>query len=210
VGTTIVAQFSAQAVIVLQFVLLSFTVQTPLSLGITYGLGESASYMAWITTPGGFASVMMGFLVGYAAQKRGARLPNWIGFSLMAIGSLLLAFSHANFTSILIGFLVYAFGGGLVNASIPNLVIAATPVHLQAVTASTVNVLGSLGSACAVQLGFAILALNVLSQSGGSTVYADSGFTIVHLLASGLAVVGLIAPLLMPHGRRPQSVESVT
>jgi MFS family permease len=210
VVTTLIAQFTGQAVIALQFVLLSFIVQTPISLGLTYGLGEDAGFMARITTPAGFVSVLMGFLVGYLAERRGARLPNWIGFSLMAVGSLALAFSHTEFTPILLGYLVYAFGGGLISAAIPNLVIAATPVRLQAVTASTVNVFGSLGSAIAVQIGFAILALNIATVVNGSPIYGGSGFTAVYILAAALAVIGLVATLLMPHGRKSQSSEALT
>jgi len=208
--TTLITQFTGQAVIALQFVLLSFIVQTPIALGLTYGLGETAGFMARITTPAGVASVLMGLLVGYLAERRGARLPNWIGFALMAAGSLFLAFSHKEFVPILVGYLIYAFGGGLISAAIPNLVIAATPVRLQAVTASTVNVVGSLGSAVAVQIGFAILALNVATVIDGSPIYGGNGFTTVYVLAAALAVIGLIATLLMPHGRKSQSAEALT
>ncbi|YCN57360.1 MFS transporter [Rhodococcus erythropolis] len=210
VVTTLVAQFTGQAVIVLQFVLLSFIVQTPIALGVTYGLGESASYMARLTTPAGVATVAMGLLVGIIAERRGARLPNWIGFALMAIGSVSLAFSHKEFWPILLGYLIYAFGAGLISAAIPNLVIAAAPVRLQAVTASTVNVVGSVGSAVAVQIGFAILALNIATVADGTPIYAGIGYTTVYFVAAGLAVVGLAATLLMPHGRKPQSVEALT
>ncbi|MFF2027104.1 MFS transporter [Streptomyces sp. NPDC058171] len=210
VVTTLITQFAGQAVIALQFVMLSFIVQTPIALGLTYGLGETAGFMARITTPAGVASVLMGLLVGYLAERRGARLPNWIGFALMAAGSLFLAFSHKEFVPILLGYLIYAFGGGLISAAIPNLVIAATPVRLQAVTASTVNVVGSLGSAVAVQIGFAILALNIATVIDGSPIYGGSGFTVVYFLAAALAVVGLIATLLMPHGRKSQSAEALT
>ncbi|WP_280194483.1 MFS transporter [Nocardia farcinica] len=207
--TTMAAQFTAQAVIALQFVLLSFVVQTPKALGLTYGLGETAGFMARITTPAGIASVLMGLLVGYVAERRGARLPNCLGFALAATGSVVLAFAHDTFGPIFLGYLVYAFGGGLVSAAIPNLVIAATPVKLQAVTASTVNVVGSIGSAIAVQAGFAILALQVVTVADGSPIYGDAGFTAVYLLTAALAAVGLVASLLMRHGRRPQSVEAL-
>lgn len=210
VVTTLVAQFTGQAVIVLQFVLLSFIVQTPISLGVTYGLGENASYMARLTTPAGIASVLMGLLVGIVAERRGARLPNWIGFILMAAGSIALAFSHTDFWPLLLGYMLYAFGGGLISAAIPNLVIAATPVRLQAVTATTVNVVGSIGSAVAVQVGFAILALNVATVADGTPIYGGSGFTTVYFVAAALAIIGLIATLLMPQGRTRQSVESLT
>ena len=53
VVTTVIAQFTGQAVIVIQFVLLAYIVQTPISLGLTYGLGETAGYMSRITALGG-------------------------------------------------------------------------------------------------------------------------------------------------------------
>ena len=208
VVTTAVAQFTAQAVIVIQFILLAYLVQTPSAVGITYGLGESAGFMSVLTTPAGIVSVAMGFVVGWLAERRGARLPGLVAFAAMAVGSVILAFSHSSFGPILMGFMIYAFGGGMVSAAIPNLVIAATPVHLQAVTANTIGVVGSLGSAVAVQVGFALLALNVLTVIEGSPIYAGTGFTTVYLLAAVFAVIGLLATVLMRHGRRPQSVEA--
>lgn len=96
----------------------------------------------------------------------------------------------------------------MISAAVPNLVIAATPVHLQAVTANTIGVVGSLGSAVAVQVCFALLAVNVLTVIEGAPIYAGSGFTTVYLLAAGFAVVGLLATIVMRHGRRPQSIEA--
>jgi MFS family permease len=208
VVTTAVAQFTAQAIIVIQFILLAYIVQTPSSVGITYGLGESAGFMSVLTTPAGIVSVAMGFFVGWLAERRGARLPGLVAFVAMGLGSVILAFSHSSFVPILIGFMVYAFGGGMVSAAIPNLVIAATPVHLQAVTANTIGVVGSLGSAVAVQVGFALLGANVLTLIEGTPIYAGSGFTTVYLLAAAFAVIGLLATVVMRHGRRPQSVEA--
>ncbi|MEI4273168.1 MFS transporter [Klenkia sp. LSe6-5] len=208
VVTTVIAQFTGQAVIVIQFVLLAYIVQTPIALGLTYGLGQDASYMARITAVAGVASVAMGFLVGWLAERSGARLPNLAGFALMALGSASLAVQHDTTAWILIGYLVYGFGGGLVSAAIPNLVISATPLKLQAVTATTVGVVGSLGSAVAVQLIFVILGGNVINLVEGAPIYGGGGFTAVYWLATGLAVVGLVATAVMRHGRRPASVEA--
>ena len=210
VSTTAIAQFTGQAVIVIQFVLLSYIVQTPISLGVTYGLGETAGYQSRITAIGGIASVAMGFLVGWLAERRGARLPNLVGFALMAAGSLALAVRHDVAAWIFVGYIVYAFGGGLISAAIPNLVIAATPLHLQAVTANTIGVVGSLGSAVAVQATFAILGLSVINVVQGAPIYEGGGFTAVYWVAVALAVVGLLATLAMRHGRRPESAEAAT
>ena len=206
--TNLVAQFSGQAVIALQFVLLAFIVQTSSTLGLGYGLGGDATYTAQITTPSGIASVAMGFVVAYTAERRGARLPAWIGFSLMAAGSIGMAFWHSSFWTTLVAYVLFSFGGGLVNAAISNLVIASAPVRVQAVTAATVNVVGSLGSAVAVQVGFAILSLHILSVVSGAPIYAGIGFTIVYIIAALIAIAGFVSTILMPHGRRPQSKES--
>lgn len=208
VVTTVIAQFTGQAVIVIQFVLLAYIVQTPVSLGLTYGLGETAGYMSRITALGGVASVAMGFLVGWLAGRRGARLPNLVGFGLMGVGSLVLALQHGSAPWIFLGYIVYAFGGGLISAAIPNLVIGATPVRLQAVTASTVNVVGSLGSAIAVQVIFAVLAVRVIKVVQGAPIYGGAGFTAVYWIAVALSLVGALATLIMRHGRRPVSEEA--
>ncbi len=130
---------------------------------------KSAGHMVRTTTPDGIAAVLMGFIAGYLAEKRDARLPNIVGFGLVGVASAILAVSHTSFGAIHEGYLVYAFGGGLISAAIPNFVIAAPPARLQAVTASTVNVVGSLGSAVALQIGFAVLSLNVVTVVEGST-----------------------------------------
>jgi MFS family permease len=133
-----------------------------------------------------------------------------VGFLLMAAGSAALALRHDTVAWILVGYVVYAFGGGLISAAIPNLVIAATPLHLQAVTASTINVVGSVGSAVAVQATFAILGLSVLQVIQGSPIYGGGGFVAVYWLAAALSVVGLAATAVMRHGRRSESAEAVT
>ncbi len=201
VATTMIAQFSSQAAVVIQFVLLAFIVQTPLALGVTYGFGGDAGDMARITVPGGILAVAAGFLVGYVSSRTGPRLPACVGFLLMTVGSALLAFAHSTFAPTVLAYCIFAFGSGLVMAAIPNLVIAATPVQLQAVTASSVNVVGSLGSAVAVQITFAILALNINTVAAGQPIYSGTGFTTVYIIAAGTALTGLVAAVLMPQGR---------
>lgn len=95
---------------------------------------------------------------------------------------------------------MYAIGGGLASAAPPNLVIAAVPVHLQAVSANTVGVIGTLGSTAAMQVGFAILLGHIVTVVQGSPIYGETGVVTVYLLAAGLAILGLVATLAMRHG----------
>ncbi len=208
VALTMTANFVAQAVIVIQFVMLAYLVQTPKALGAGYGLGESASGLAHFTSPAGIISVAMGFVVGWAAQRRGPRLPAWTGFVFATAGTLMLAFEHYTSPELLVGYFVYAIGGGLISAAIPNLVIAAVPVEQQAISANMVGVVGSLGSAVGLQAAFALLNQHVHSVIQGAPIYADAGFKIVYLFAAILALAGVAASLAMRHGKRPESEES--
>ncbi|WP_347352785.1 MFS transporter [Intrasporangium sp.] len=207
-GLTMITNLVAQAVITVQFVLLAYLVQVPRELGQTYGLGMNAEQMAGITSLAGLASVAMGFLVGWLAERVGARIPNLVGFALMALGSGLLALTHDTYGQVLVGYVVYAFGGGLVSAAIPNLVIAAVPPEQQAVSATTVGVVGSLGSTIAVQVTFAVLSLQILQLIQGSPIYAEQGFTTIYWLSAAASVLAVLATLAMRHGRRPMSVEA--
>ncbi len=208
VSTTLVANFMAQAVIVINAVLLAYLVQTPKELGAGYGLGESATGLAHITTPAAVASVAMGFAVGWIAQRRGPRLPAWAGFVFAAVGTGMLAFSHYSMTQLFIGNFIYAIGGGLISAAIPNLVIAAVPVAKQAVSANVVGVFGTLGSAVGLQIAFAVLGSHVHTVIQGNPIYADSGFKIVLILNTVFAVLGLLITFVMRHGQRPVAEEA--
>jgi MFS family permease len=208
VTLTMTANFIAQAIIVIQFVMVAYLVQTPKALGGGYGLGESASGLAHFTSPAGVISVAMGFVVGWTAQRRGPRLPAWTGFAFATAGTFMLAFQHYTSPELLVGYFVYAIGGGLISAAIPNLVIAAVPVEQQAVSANMVGVVGSLGSAIGLQAAFALLNRHVHSVIQGTPIYADAGFKIVYLITGILALGGVATSLAMRHGKRPESEES--
>jgi hypothetical protein len=99
---------------------------------------------------------------------------------------------------------VYAIGGGLASAAPPNLVIAAVPVHLQAV--NTVGVIGTLGSTAAMQVGFAILLGHIVTVVQGSPIYGETGVVTVYLLAAGLA--SWVSSRPWPCGTASTSVEA--
>ncbi|WP_084022554.1 MFS transporter [Amycolatopsis thermoflava] len=200
--TTMVAQFAAQGVIALQFVLLAYVVQVPRSVGGDYGLGQDASGLAWFTSPGAVISMLMGFAVGFIANRRGARNPLVFAFVFGIAGCLLLAFMHSLSWQVLLGWFVFAIGGGMLNAAVPNLVVTAVPPEHQAVSAGTVGVVGSLGAAVVVQLVFVILASSVLTVVEGSPIYSSTAFTWAYAFGALICLAGLIAAIAMRHGRQ--------
>jgi MFS family permease len=193
---------------VINFILLAYLVQIPAALKAGYGLGETATDLAHFTSPGGLISVAMGFTVGWIASRRGARLPAWVGFLFAGGGTLMLAFSHYTTWQLVAGYFVYAVGGGLLSAAIPNLVIAAVPVEEQAVSANMVGVIGGLGSAVGVQVTFALLGQHVHTILQGTPIYADRGFVVVYVVTAIAAFLGIAITLAMRHGRRPEALEA--
>ncbi|MEU6419596.1 MFS transporter [Streptomyces spiralis] len=198
--TTAIVQFTAQGIIALNFVLLSFLVQVPRALGHTYGFGASASGLAAYTTPGGIISMLIGFAVGFVVRSRGARLPLRLAFVFSIVGCLLLGTVHDRPWQVFVGYCVYAVGGGALGAAIPNLVIAAVPSEKQAVSAGTVNLVGALGASIFVQIGFVILNAQVSTVVQGQPIYSGTGFTLVYIYTAVVAAAGLAASLVMRHG----------
>lgn len=200
--STMVAQFAAQGAIVLQFVLLSFVVQVPRAVGGDYGLGRDASGLAWFTTPGAVISMLTGFAVGFIANRQGARNPLLLGFGFSVAGCVLLALMHQDAWQVMLGWFIFAFGGGLLNASIPNLVVAAVPAEQQAVSAGTVNLVGGVAAAVVVQVTFVILAADVRTVIDGSPIYSGTAFTWAYFFGAAVSLLGLAAALAMRHGRQ--------
>ncbi|MFD2469049.1 MFS transporter [Amycolatopsis silviterrae] len=209
--TTMIAQFVAQGVIAAQSVLLVYVVQVPRAAGGDYGLGRDASGLAWFTSPGSVISMLMGFSVGFIANRRGARNPLVAGFCFAIVGSALLATMHAQSWQVLLGWFVFAVGGGMLNAAIPNLVVAAVPPEQQAVSAGAVGVVGSLGAAVIVQIVFVILGSHVRTVVSGTPIYSGTGFTWGYAFGGVMCAAGLAAAIAMRHGRRSmaESVEQV-
>lgn len=200
--TTMIAQFVAQGVIAAQSVLLVYVVQVPRVAGGDYGLGRDASGLAWFTSPGSLISMLMGFAVGFLANRRGARNPLLVGFCFALAGSAMLASMHGLAWQVLLGWFVFAVGGGMVNAAIPNLVVAGVPPEQQAVSAGAVGVVGSLGAAVIVQLVFVILSSHVRSVAAGTPIYSGTGFTWAFAFGGVVSIVGVVAAVAMRHGRQ--------
>ncbi|EME67364.1 MFS transporter [Rhodococcus ruber BKS 20-38] len=165
---------------------------TPREVGITYGLGLSPVVYATIETPRALATVAAGIVIGFLlAQGRNPRI--FLSFGLIAwgIGALLLAFRNDTFSEILLGAIALGLGGGLVNSSVPNLVMRATPASDQGATAGAVQLVQTGVGATLPVIMFAILASHA-TITHEQVVYAETGFRNWLLIASGLSVLALL------------------
>ncbi|MEU6415970.1 MFS transporter [Streptomyces spiralis] len=199
--TTIVVAGLAYGAVGAYTTILPMMAMTPRALGGDYGFGSTAMQLTLFTVPAGIATCVPSFIVGLYMRRIGARVPAVAGSLVMAAAATYTAFWHAEKWQVLVGFTVLAAGASLAYAAVPNLVIEATPVDQQAITAGMTGLLQTLGSTAAVQIVYVILLQNVGQLVQGSPVYTGTGYTVAYLACAGFALVATVVGLLIPHGR---------
>ncbi|MFI1337926.1 MFS transporter [Streptomyces sp. NPDC020845] len=202
--TTIVVAGLAYGAVGAYTTILPIMAMTPRVLGGDYGFGSTAMQLTLFTVPAGIATCVPCFIAGLYMRRIGARLPAVVGSLIMAVAAAYTAFWHAEKWQVVVGFTVLAAGASLAYAAVPNLVIEATPVEQQAITAGMAGLLQTLGSTAAVQIVYVILLQNVGQLVQGSPIYTNTGFVIAFLACAGFALVALVVGLLVPHGRPAQ------
>jgi len=206
-----VAGATAYAVSASVFQIIPMMAMTPRVAGQTYGLGLTTLGYASLETPKALATVACGLLVGFlAARGRNPRLFMTLGLGAWAIGTTLLAFRNDTFGELVVCALIVGVGGGLTTASVPGLVMRATPVGDQGSTAGTVQLTQTGFSAVLPVVMFAVLAPYATLMPGGGVVYAEEGFREWLLISTALAVGVLLIVVTLLRERRDEAVEEFT
>jgi MFS family permease len=202
---------TAYAISASAFQVVPMLAMTPREAGGTYGLGLTTVQYASIETPKALATVLSGLLLGFlVARGRNPRLFMTLGLAAWAIGTTLLAFRNDTFGDLIIGALVIGIGGGLTTASVPGLVMRATPAGDQGSTAGTVQLCQTGFSSVLPVVMFAVLAKYATLMPGGGVVYAEQGFRTWLLISTALAVVVLLVGVTVLRERRDEAVEEFT
>ena len=184
---------------------------TPREAGGTYGLGLTTFQYASVETPKALVTVAAGLVLGLlVARGRNPRLFLTIGLSLWPFGALLLAFLNDSFGQLLVGAMVVGVAGGLVTASVPNLVMRATPVGDQGSTAGTVQLCQTGFSSVTPVVMFAILAPYATVLPSGGVVYGEQGFRIWLVIAAVLATVVVLIGVTLLRERDDEVIEEFT
>ena len=117
---------------------------------------------------------------------------------------------NRNVLYLIIGALVIGVGGGLTTASVPGLVMRATPAGDQGSTAGTVQLCQTGFSSVLPVVMFAVLAKYATLMPGGGVVYAEQGFRTWLLISTALAVVVLLIGVTVLRERPEEAVEEFT
>ncbi|MFE3290551.1 MFS transporter [Rhodococcus sp. NPDC059234] len=186
--------------------------QTPAQVGITYGVGLTATALALWTFPSGLLTMVCGPLGGAVARRRGARLTLIGAVCAMITGLVAAAALPEQRWQIMVISAVFGIGMGLYYASGPNLVMDAVPAEQSAVGAAMLGVVAQLGNAIAVTVLSVVMAQNIARQNPttGRITYSDTAFQHSFILAAVVGLAGLAVAIKMRHGRAPATGGAVT
>jgi MFS family permease len=136
-------------------------------------------------------------------QKRGSRLPMMAGASLAGVGWLVALLLPGTVPQMIVLLCVISFGTSVLNAAIPNAIVAAVPESRTSEAMGTTMVVMGLAGAIGAQIVAVLLASDtILAPDGGAAFPSVGGFRLTMMwiaaLTFGAAACGL---LLSP--RRP-------
>jgi len=158
--------------------------------GVDYGLGMTTIEYAQVETPRALMSAIAGFVLGWlVARGRSPRMFMGIGMVLWACAAILLVTMNDTQVLLTIGALVAGLATGLVNSSLPNVVIQASPAGEQASVAGTVQLVQTGLGAIAPVIMFTLMAPYIGRSSTGGIVYGIEGFQIWLYGSAGLIAI---------------------
>lgn len=175
--------------------------------GVTYGLGLNTLEFSSIATPKQLATVLGGVVIGFLlARGRNPRTFLTLGLALFAASLVSFAVAHDTFATVMVGSLLLGLAGGVSNASIPNLVMRATPAGDQGSTAGTVQLCTTGASSILPVVMFAVLAPYVVAAPGGGIYYQDQGITTWLWISAALCIVALALGFTVLRERRGEAI----
>lgn len=162
--------------------------QTPPSAG--YGFDATVTESGRLLLPSAVASFCIGFFTARFIQRFGARAVIVTGTLLNALAFGSMALFHDATWQLYAATTVQGVGGGLVFASLANVVIASVPAHQTGVASGMNANIRTIGGA----IGSAVMAGVVTSRVGSDGLPLESGYTAgFAVLAVGMLVAALAA-----------------
>ena len=184
---------------------------TPRAAAGTYGLGYSTFGYASIAIPQAVATVLCGLMLGIMITRgRHPQLFLMLGLAVSPVATVLLAYLNTTYLALAFGAVVFGISSGLVNSSVPSLVMRATPAGDQGSTAGAAQLCQTGFSSITPVIMFAIFAPYAKVFPGGGVVYGMQGFRIWLWVATAMAIVMLVVAATVLRERRGQVIQEFT
>ena len=209
--TTVSAAFLNGTVVTLNVVIVLMW-STPRAVA-RYGHDLTPFDIAIWTIPFAVLTVAGGVLVGLTVRSVGYRTYMILSGVFMVASAVLLAVNLESSAAVLIA--SYALGGlgSMFMAASSSLVLLASPPDQRGIVSGVSKSMATIAASVVQVLVFSVLAASVLTVVGGVAVFAEGGYRVGLLTAAAVAAAGLIAAVLIPHGRpqpRHRMVDDVT
>lgn len=178
--------------------------QQPVWTGI--GIGLTATVAAWLKIPSGLMGLVGSPWSGHIAGKSGARLAAITGASIILVGWIIFSSMHDSVAQLVISSAICTFGGAVMYAAIPNLVVEVAPPERTAELNGMSHVFRTVGTAVGTQMVTLLLATSsAVSPSGEMSRHpSPEAFSLAFAAIIVATALSVLASLLLPP-RRPAS-----
>ena len=186
------------------FAFLPQLLQTPASAG--YGFDATISESGRLLAPSALASFLVGFTTAALMRRLGARVVIVTGALLNAAAFASIALFHDATWQLYAAITVQGVGGGLVFASLANVVIASVPAHQTGVASGMNANLRTIGGS----IGSAVMAGIVTAQLGPTGLPVERGYTIGFLVLALAMFLAALAATRIPEIRPDRLLDAST
>ena len=169
------------------------------------GLGLGATLAGLAKLPSNILSFFAGPLAGWLQQKAGLRVPIVSGAVLMAIGWVMALGLPGSLLEVVLLLCVISFGTTIVNAAVPNVIVASVPQERTSEAIGTMSVVRGMFAGIGAQLVALLLATDTLTAPGGAQLPSPAGFRIVMGWVVAVTVLVALSGLMIRVQRKPRT-----
>jgi EmrB/QacA subfamily drug resistance transporter len=164
--------------------------------------GETVLAAALLLIPQGVGSLAARPVAGVLLDRIGPRALTVIGFALIAFGTVPFAFADADTSNVWLSAVLVVRGLGLGTVLIPLMTVSMTGLSHDEIPQATM--ISRISQQVGGAFGTAVLAVVLTTMIDGVTSQADAvaAFHVTFWIATGVAVLALLASLILP-GREP-------
>ena len=184
--------------------------QQPVWTGV--GLGLTATVAAWLKIPSGLVGLVGSPWSGHIAAQSGARRAAVLGSAMILVGWISFAFLHHSVLQLVLCSAACTFGGSIVYAAIPNLVVEAAPPERTAELNGMSHVSRTVGTAIGTQLVTLLLATSsAIGPDGVASKHPTAAaYMLAFMAVIAAAAFSVFVALALPRtrGQRPIAVDA--
>ncbi|MBM3594777.1 MAG: MFS transporter [Alphaproteobacteria bacterium] len=162
------------------------------------GLGVSATVAGLLKLPSNVLSFFAGPFSGWLQQKRGIRLPILSAGLIGTAGWVAALAFPTSAMQVIVLLCVISFGTTMLNAAIPNVIVASVPEERTSEAIGALSVLRGMAQSIGSQVIAVMLSVGaLLTPEGGARIPSPTGFTITMATIAGLTLAAALVSFLL-------------